>query len=167
MKKIRIVSASLLLLAATLSLCAQSQASVADNFSSDSIDKLGRNESAMKQRHGEPLSTQVANIKNPHWSDVIDKTVEYKYENLSFLFYRPSRTPGSAILMNVVVTDPFMKFSSLRIGSKKEEVEKILGCGTPWEDDLVFEDGDGFESVNIRFDKNDRVVKFIFIPYSD
>jgi len=140
---------------------------VADKFSSRSIDRLGRDEPTVKQKYGEPISTQVSNIRNQHWPDVIDKTIEYKYEKISFLFYRPSQTPGRMILMNIVVTDPSLKFSDLKIGSTKDEVEKTLGCGTPWENDLVFEDANAFDSVNIRFDRKNKVVKFIFIPYSD
>lgn len=167
LKKSDIGAVTLFLLMAILVSGGQSLTSAAGNFSSGSIDKLGRTESAMKQKYGEPLSTEVSNIRNPHWPDVTDKTIEYKYEKLSFLFYRPSQTPGSTILMNIAVTDPSMNFNGLKIGSTREEVERVLGCGTPWEDELVFEDVDGFESVNIRFDKKDRVVKFLFIPYSD
>lgn len=167
MKRFGIAIASFFLMMLMLLPVGQTWASAADNFSSDSIDKLGRTESAIKQKYGEPISTEVSNIRNPHWPDVIDKTIEYKYEKLSFLFYRPSQTPGSTILMNIVVTDPSMDFDGLRIGSTRKEVEEVLGCGMQWEDDLVFEDADGFESVNIRFDKKDTVVKFLFIPYSD
>ncbi len=167
MKKFRIIIGCLFLVTLIFVPVGQVLASVADNFCSASIDRLGRNESSIRQKYGEPLSTEISNIRNPHWPDVVDKTIEYKYEKLSFLFYRPSQTPGSKILMNITVTDPSMKFSGLKIGSTKEEVEKVLGCGTPWEDDLVFEDVEGLESVNIKFDKNDRVVKFLFIPYTD
>lgn len=167
MKRFGIAIASFFLMMLMLLPVGQTWTSAADNFSSDSIDKLGRTESAIKQKYGEPISTEVSNIRNPHWPDVIDKTIEYKYEKLSFLFYRPSQTPGSTILMNIVVTDPSMDFDGLRIGSTRKEVEEVLGCGMQWEDDLVFEDADGFESVNIRFDKKDTVVKFLFIPYSD
>lgn len=162
-----ITALSLFLTTLMLVSAGQARASVADNFSSGSIDRLGRSESAVRQKYGEPLSTEVSNIRNQHWPDVVDKTIEYKYEKLSFLFYCPSQTPGATILMNITVTDPSMKFSGLQIGSTKEEVEKVLGCGTPWEDDLVFEDAESLESVNIKFDKNGRVVKFLFIPYSD
>lgn len=165
MKKFNKVSVSLFLL--TMILAVGGQVHAAGKFSSRSIDRLGRDEPTVKRKYGEPLSTEVSNIRNPHWPDVIDKTIEYKYEKISFLFYRNSQTPDRMILMNITVTDPSMKFSDLKIGSTKEEVEKALGCGTPWQDDLVFDDDDGFDSVNIRFDSNSRVVKFIFIPYSD
>lgn len=167
MKRLNIFAVSLFLLASIFASGGESLDPAANNFSSRSIDMLGRTESIMKQKHGEPRSTEISNVRNPHCPDVIDKTIEYKYEKLSFLFYRPSQTPGSTILMNITVTDPSMKFSGLKTGSTREDVEKTLGCGTPWEDDLVFEDADGFDSVNIRFDKKDRVVKFLFIPYSD
>lgn len=167
MMRSRITVLSLFLMYLMIVSAGQALASVADNFSSVSIDRLGRDEPTVKQKYGEPLSTEVSNIRNPHWPDVVDKTIEYKYGKLTFLFYRSSQTPGSTILMNITVTDPTMKFSGLKIGSTKEEVEKVLGCGTPWEDDLVFEDVEGLESVNIKFDKNDRVVRFLFIPYSD
>jgi hypothetical protein len=166
MKKFLAVACMLSLMAITL-LDDPSWASPAGTFSSDSIDRLGRSESEMRQIHGEPLSTIISDIRNPHWPDVIDKTVEYRYEDLSFLFYRPSQTPGMVILMKIEASDPEMEFDGLGIGSSKKEVQVLLGCGTPWEDDLVFEDADGFESVNIRFDNKDKITRFIFIPYSD
>ncbi|HDQ92634.1 MAG TPA: hypothetical protein ENN89_00770 [Synergistetes bacterium] len=166
MKKI-LAMAFLITLPTVMFFCGFSWASSADTFSSESLDKLGRSESEMRHIHGEPLSTIISDIRNPHWPDVIDKTVEYSYEYLSFLFYRPSQTPGTTILMRIDVTDPEMVFSGLRIGSTKKEVQSLLGCGTPWENDLVFEDADGFESVNIRFNNKEKITRFIFIPYSD
>ena len=65
----------------------QAWASVANKFSSGAINRLGRDEPTVKRKYGEPLSTEVSNIRNPHWPDVIDKTIEYKYEKISFLFY--------------------------------------------------------------------------------
>ncbi len=166
MKKFLVVT-SILVLPVVGLFYGSSWASPSDTFSSDSIDSLGRSESEMRQIHGEPLSTIISDIKNPHWPDVVDKKVEYRYEDISFLFYRPSQTPGTVILMKIEVSDPELKFSGLGVGTVRKEVQALLGCGTPWENDLVFEDADGFDSVNIRFDSKEKVTRFIFIPYSD
>jgi len=155
MKTRFLIAASVMTISAIFLLYHLAPASAAGTFSADSIDRLGRTESDMKQKYGEPLSTEVSNVRNPHWPDVIDKKVEYRYEKISFLFYRPSQTPDRTILMHITVTDPAMTFGDLRVGSARGEVEAALGCGTQWEDDLGFEDDDGLESLNIRFDKKE------------
>jgi len=99
----------------------------------DAYTTFGRSESEIRSRLGGPVSRETRDFPNPHVAGTTDTHIKLIYKSLSIDLLRSGATDKD-LLVRVVLEDPgYVLNGSIKVGSKRVDLEAYLG--PPWKTD--------------------------------